>query len=258
MKKLTKRAASLLVAAAMCVPAVTSAAAAEGVDYDDYYCARLELNDLEIPAYGNGEYTFNDYGFVYQYDRDTLLSMISGSATWEPYLGEKELTETFDNLAAYAAQHDTYVGFSESPCYQKDGIDVEMWCSDMTFITDNLHITLKPTQPLVTDLTVKDCEIVKGSYELKPEFSFTVADGTTYRNEDSIFNVDPDFDFYRNPLEFDFGGKDISELEIGTYTVTARVLDAETTFRLTVKEQPDIADITFENLTFDELLDKNV
>ncbi len=256
MKKLTKRAASLLVAAAMCVPAVTSAAAAEGVDYDDYYCARLELNDLEIPAYGNGEYTFNDYGFVYQYDRDTLLSMISGSATWEPYLGEKELTETFDNLAAYAAQHDTYVGFSESPCYQKDGIDVEMWCSDMTFITDNLHITLKPTQPLVTDLTVKDCEIVKGSYELKPEFSFTVADGTTYRNEDSIFNVDPDFDFYRNPLEFDFGGKDISELEIGTYTVTARVLDAETTFRLTVKEQPDIADITFENLTFDELLDK--
>ena len=256
MKKLTKRAASLLVAAAMCVPAVTSAAAAEGVDYDDYYCARLELNDLEIPAYGNGEYTFNDYGFVYQYDRDTLLSMISGSATWEPYLGEKELTETFDNLAAYAAQHDTYVVFSESPCYQKDGIDVEMWCSDMTFITDNLHITLKPTQPLVTDLTVKDCEIVKGSYELKPEFSFTVADGTTYRNEDSIFNVDPDFDFYRNPLEFDFGGKDISELEIGTYTVTARVLDAETTFRLTVKEQPDIADITFENLTFDELLDK--
>ena len=256
MKKLTKRAASLLVAAAMCVPAVTSAAAAEGVDYDDYYCARLELNDLEIPAYGNGEYTFNDYGFVYQYDRDTLLSMISGSATWEPYLGEKELTETFDNLAAYAAQHDTYVGFSESPCYQKDGIDVEMWCSDMTFITDNLHITLKPTQPLVTDLTVKDCEIVKGSYELKPEFSFTVADGTTYRNEDSIFNVDPDFDFYRNPLEIDFGGKDISELEIGTYTVTARVLDAETTFRLTVKEQPDIADITFENLTFDELLDK--
>ena len=197
MKKLTKRAASLLVAAAMCVPAVTSAAAAEGVDYDDYYCARLELNDLEIPAYGNGEYTFNDYGFVYQYDRDTLLSMISGSATWEPYLGEKELTETFDNLAAYAAQHDTYVGFSESPCYQKDGIDVEMWCSDMTFITDNLHITLKPTQPLVTDLTVKDCEIVKGSYELKPD-----------------------------------------------------------TFRLTVKEQPDIADITFENLTFDELLDK--
>ena len=256
MKKLTKRAASLLVAAAMCVPAVTSAAAAEGVDYDDYYCARLELNDLEIPAYGNGEYTFNDYGFVYQYDRDTLLSMISGSATWEPYLGEKELTETFDNLAAYAAQHDTYVGFSESPCYQKDGIDVEMWCSDMTFITDNLHITLKPTQPLVTDLTVKDCEIVKGSYELKPEFSFTVADGTTYRNEDSIFNVDPDLDFYRNPLEFDFGGKDKSELEIGTYTVTARVLDAETTFRLTVKEQPDIADITFENLTFDELLDK--
>ena len=180
----------------MCVPAVTSAAAAEGVDYDDYYCARLELNDLEIPAYGNGEYTFNDYGFVYQYDRDTLLSMISGSATWEPY----------------AAQHDTYVGFSESPCYQKDGIDVEMWCSDMTFITDNLHITLKPTQPLVTDLTVKDCEIVKGSYELKPEFSFTVADGTTYRNEDSIFNVG--FDFYRNPLEFDFGGKDKSELEI--------------------------------------------
>ena len=256
MKKLTKRAASLLVAAAMCVPAVTSAAAAEGVDYDDYYCARLELNDLEIPAYGNGEYTFEDYGFVYQYDEDTILSMISGSATWEPYLGEKELTETFDNLAAYAAQHDTYVGFSESPCYQKDGIDVEMWCSDMTFITDNLHITLKPTQPLVTDLTVKDCEIVKGSYELKPEFSFTVADGTTYRNEDSIFNVDPDLDFYRNPLEFDFGGKDISELEIGTYTVTARVLDAETTFRLTVKEQPDIADITFENLTFDELLDK--
>ena len=256
MKKLTKRAASLLVAAAMCVPAVTSAAAAEGVDYDDYYCARLELNDLEIPAYGNGEYTFNDYGFVYQYDRDTLLSMISGSATWEPYLGEKELTETFDNLAAYTAQHDSYVGFSGSPCYQKDGIDVEMWCSDMTFITDNLHITLKPTQPLVTDLTVKDCEIVKGSYELKPEFSFTVADGTTYRNEDSIFNVDVDLDFYRNPLEFDFGGKDLSELEIGTYTVTARVLDAETTFRLTVKEQPDIADITFENLTFDELLDK--
>lgn len=254
MKKLTKRAASLLVAAAMCVPAVTSAAAAEGVDYDDYYCARLELNDLEIPAYGNGEYTFNDYGFVYQYDRDTLLSMISGSATWEPYLGEKELTETFDNLAAYTAQHDSYVGFSGSPCYQKDGIDVEMWCSDMTFITDNLHITLKPTQPLVTDLTVKDCEIVKGSYELKPEFSFTVADGTTYRNEDSIFNVG--LDFYRNPLEFDFGGKDLSELEIGTYTVTARVLDAETTFRLTVKEQPDIADITFENLTFDELLDK--
>ena len=254
MKKLTKRAASLLVAAAMCVPAVTSAAAAEGVDYDDYYCARLELNDLEIPAYGNGEYTFNDYGFVYQYDRDTLLSMISGSATWESYAGTDEFTETFDNLAAYAAQHDTYVGFSESPCYQKDGIDVEMWCSDMTFITDNLHITLKPTQPLVTDLTVSDCEIVKGSYELKPEFSFTVADGTTYRNEDSIFNVG--LDFYRNPLEFDFGGKDISELEIGTYTVTARVLDAETTFRLTVKEQPDIADITFENLTFDELLDK--
>ena len=75
---------------------------------------------------------------------------------------------------------------------------------------------------------------------MKPEFSFTVADGTTYRNEDSIFNVG--LDFYRNPLEFDFGGKDKSELEIGTYTVTARVLDAETTFRLTVKEQPDIAD----------------
>ena len=109
----------MLLAAAMCMPAVTSAAAVEGVNYDDYYCARLELNDLEIPAYGNGEYTFNDYGFVYQYDRDTLLSMISGSATWEPYLGEKELTETFDNLAAYTAQHDNYVGFSGSPCYQK-------------------------------------------------------------------------------------------------------------------------------------------
>lgn len=256
MKKLTKRAASLLVAAAMCVPAVTSAAAAEGVDYDDYYCTKVELNDLEIPAYGNGEYTFKDYGFVYQYDEDTILSMISGSATWEPYLGEKELTETFDNFAAYTAQHDSYVGFSGSPCYQKDGIDAEVWCSGLPLITDNLHITLKPTQPLVTDLTVKDCEIVKGSYELKPEFSFTVADGTTYRNEDSIFNVDVDRDLYRNPLEFDFGGKDLSELEIGTYTVTARVLDAETTFRLTVKEQPDIADITFENLTFDELLDK--
>lgn len=257
MKKLTKRAASLLVAAAMCVPAVTSAAAAEGVDYDDYYCTKVELNDLEIPAYGNGEYTFEDYGFVYQYDEDTILSMISGSATWEPYWGEKELTETFDNFAAYAAQHNGNIGIPDYQLhYQKNGIDAEVWCSGLPLITDNLHITLKPTQPLVTDLTVKDCEIVKGSYELKPEFSFTVADGTTYRNEDSIFNVDPDLDFYRNPLEFDFGGKDISELEIGTYTVTARVLDAETTFRLTVKEQPDIADITFENLTFDELLDK--
>ena len=257
MKKLTKRAASLLVAAAMCVPAVTSAAAAEGVDYDDYYCTKVELNDLEIPAYGNGEYTFEDYGFVYQYDEDTILSMISGSATWEPYWGEKELTETFDNFAAYAAQHNGNIGIPDYQLhYQKNGIDANISCSGLPLITDNLHITLKPTQPLVTDLTVKDCEIVKGSYELKPEFSFTVADGTTYRNEDSIFNVDPDFDFYRNPLEFDFGGKDKSELEIGTYTVTARVLDAETTFRLTVKEQPDIADITFENLTFDELLDK--
>ena len=257
MKKLTKRAASLLVAAAMCVPAVTSAAAAEGVDYDDYYCTKVELNDLEIPAYGNGEYTFEDYGFVYQYDEDTILSMISGSATWQPYWGEKELTETFDNFAAYAAQHNGNIGIPDYQLhYQKNGIDANISCSGLPLITDNLHITLKPTQPLVTDLTVKDCEIVKGSYELKPEFSFTVADGTTYRNEDSIFNVDPDFDFYRNPLEFDFGGKDKSELEIGTYTVTARVLDAETTFRLTVKEQPDIADITFENLTFDELLDK--
>ena len=257
MKKLTKRAASLLVAAAMCVPAVTSAAAAEGVDYDDYYCTKVELNDLEIPAYGNGEYTFEDYGFVYQYDEDTIISMISGSATWEPYWGEKELTETFDNFAAYAAQHNGNIGIPDYQLhYQKNGIDANISCSGLPLITDNLHITLKPTQPLVTDLTVKDCEIVKGSYELKPEFSFTVADGTTYRNEDSIFNVDPDFDFYRNPLEFDFGGKDKSELEIGTYTVTARVLDAETTFRLTVKEQPDIADITFENLTFDELLDK--
>lgn len=255
MKKLTKRAASLLVAAAMCVPAVTSAAAAEGVDYDDYYCTKVELNDLEIPAYGNGEYTFKDYGFVYQYDEDTILSMISGSATWEPYWGEKELTETFDNFAAYAAQHNGNIGIPDYQLhYQKNGIDANISCSGLPLITDNLHVTLKPTQPLVTDLTVKDCEIVKGSYELKPEFSFTVADGTTYRNEDSIFNVG--LDFYRNPLEFDFGGKDISELEIGTYTVTARVLDAETTFRLTVKEQPDIADITFENLTFDELLDK--
>ena len=260
MKKLTKRAASLLVAAAMCVPAVTSAAAAEGVDYDDYYCARLELNDLEIPAYGNGEYCVYNWGFAYQYDRDTLLSMISGSATWESYAGTDEFTETFDNLAAYAAQHDNYVGFSGSPCYQKDGIDVEVWYSGMmAFITDNLHITLKPTQPLVTDLTVSDCEIVKGSYELKPDFSFTLADGTTCHRGDSIFRTEGEVEgesYYVNPLEFDFGGKDISELEIGTYTVTARVLDAETTFRLTVKEQPDIADITFENLTFDELLDK--
>lgn len=255
MKKLTKRAASLLVAAVMCMPAVTSAAAAEGVDYNDYYCTKVELNDLEIPAYGNGEFTFKDYGFVYQYDEDTILSMISGSATWEPYLGEKELTETFDNFAAYAAQHNCDIGIRYYQLYyQKDGIDAEIWCSGLPLITDSIHITLKPTQPLVTNLTVSDCEIVKGSYELKPEFSFTVADGTTYRNEDSIFNVDPYY--YRNPLKFDFGGKDISELEIGTYTVTARVLDAETTFRLRVKEQPDIADITFENLTFDELLDK--
>ena len=83
MKKTTKRAASVLLAAAMCMPAVTSVAAVEGVNYDDYYCARLELNDLEIPAYGNGEYRVYDWGFAYQYDEDTLLSMISGSATWE-------------------------------------------------------------------------------------------------------------------------------------------------------------------------------
>lgn len=260
MKKLTKRAASLLVAAAMCVPAVTSAAAAEGVDYDDYYCTKVELNYLEISAYGNGEYHVYNWGLAYQYDDDTLLSMISGSATWESYEGTDEFTETFDNLAAYAAQHDNYVGFSGSPCYQKDGIDVEVWYSGMmAFITDNLHITLKPTQPLVTNLTVSDCEIVKGSYELKPDFSFTLADGTTCHRGDSIFRTEGEVEgesYYVNPLEFDFGGKDISELEIGTYTVTARVLDAETTFRLTVKEQPDIADITFENLTFDELLDK--
>ncbi len=259
MKKTTKRAASVLLAAAMCMPAVTSVAAVEGVNYDDYYCARLELNDLEIPAYGNGEYRVYDWGFAYQYDEDTLLSMISGSATWESYAGTDEFTETFDNLAAYTAQHDNYVGFSGSPCYQKDGIDVEVWYSGMTLITDSLHITLKPTQPLVTDLTVSDCEIVKGSYELKPDFSFTLADGTTCHRGDSIFRREGEVEgesYYVNPLEFDFGGKDISELEIGTYTVTARVLDAETTFRLTVKEQPDIADITFENLTFDELLDK--
>ena len=177
MKRLTKRAASLLVAAAMCVPAVTSAAAAEGVDYDDYYCTKVELNYLEISAYGNGEYHVYNWGLAYQYDDDTLLSMISGSATWESYEGTDEFTETFDNLAAYAAQHDNYVGFSGSPCYQKDGIDVEVWYSGMmAFITDNLHITLKPTQPLVTNLTVSDCEIVKGSYELKPDFSFTLAD----------------------------------------------------------------------------------
>ena len=109
----------MLLAAAMCMPAVTSVAAVEGVNYDDYYCARLELNDLEIPAYGNGEYRVYDWGFAYQYDEDTLLSMISGSATWESYAGTDEFTETFDNLAAYAAQHDNYVGFSGSPCYQK-------------------------------------------------------------------------------------------------------------------------------------------
>ena len=259
MKKTTKRAASVLLAAAMCMPAVTSVAAFEGVNYDDYYCARLELNDLEIPAYGNGEYRVYDWGFAYQYDEDTLLSMISGSATWESYAGTDEFTETFDNLAAYTAQHDNYVGFSGSPCYQKDGIDVEVWYSGMTLITDSLHITLKPTQPLVTDLTVSDCEIVKGSYELKPDFSFTLADGTTCHRGDSIFRTEGEVEgesYYVNPLEFDFGGKDLSELEIGTYTVTARVLDAETTFRLTVKEQPDIADITFESLVFDELLDK--
>ena len=259
MKKTTKRAASVLLAAAMCMPAVTSVAAVEGVNYDDYYCARLELNDLEIPAYGNGEYRVYDWGFAYQYDEDTLLSMISGSATWESYAGTDEFTETFDNLAAYTAQHDNYVGFSGSPCYQKDGIDVEVWYSGMTLITDSLHITLKPTQPLVTDLTVSDCEIVKGSYELKPDFSFTLADGTTCHRGDSIFRREGEVEgesYYVNPLEFDFGGKDLSELEIGTYTVTARVLDAETTFRLTVKEQPDIADITFESLVFDELLDK--
>ena len=257
MKKTTKRAASVLLAAAMCMPAVTSVAAVEGVNYDDYYCARLELNDLEIPAYGNGEYRVYDWGFAYQYDEDTLLSMISGSATWESYAGTDEFTETFDNLAAYTAQHDNYVGFSGSPCYQKDGIDVEVWYSGMTLITDSLHITLKPTQPLVTDLTVSDCEIVKGSYELKPDFSFTLADGTTCHRGDSIFRREGEGEsYYVNPLEFDFGGKDLSELEIGTYTVTARVLDAETTFRLTVKEQPDIADITFESLVFDELLDK--
>ena len=257
MKKTTKRAASVLLAAAMCMPAVTSVAAVEGVNYNDYYCARLELNDLEIPAYGNGEYRVYDWGFAYQYDEDTLLSMISGSATWESYAGTDEFTETFDNLAAYTAQHDNYVGFSGSPCYQKDGIDVEVWYSGMTLITDSLHITLKPTQPLVTDLTVSDCEIVKGSYELKPDFSFTLADGTTCHRGDSIFRREGEVEsYYVNPLEFDFGGKDLSELEIGTYTVTARVLDAETTFRLTVKEQPDIADITFESLVFDELLDK--
>ena len=257
MKKTTKRAASVLLAAAMCMPAVTSVAAVEGVNYNDYYCARLELNDLEIPAYGNGEYSVYDWGFVYQYDTDTLLSMISGSATWESYAGTDEFTETFDNLAAYTAQHDNYVGFSGSPCYQKDGIDVEVWYSGMTLITDSLHITLKPTQPLVTDLTVSDCEIVKGSYGLKPDFSFTLADGTTCHRGDSIFRREGEVEsYYVNPLEFDFGGKDLSELEIGTYTVTARVLDAETTFRLTVKEQPDIADITFESLVFDELLDK--
>ena len=256
MKKTTKRAASVLLAAAMCMPAVTSVAAVEGVNYDDYYCARLELNDLEIPAYGNGEYRVYDWGFAYQYDEDTLLSMISGSATWESYAGTDEFTETFDNLAAYTAQHDNYVGFSGSPCYQKDGIDVEVWYSGMTLITDSLHITLKPTQPLVTDLTVSDCEIVKGSYELKPDFSFTIADGTTYHQGDSTFKRIGYEDYAVNPLEFDFGGKDLSELEVGVHTVTARVLDAETTFRLTVKDHLDIADITFDKLVFDEVIDK--
>ena len=255
MKKTTKRAASVLLAAAMCMPAVTSVAAVEGVNYDDYYCVRLELNDLEIPAYGNGEFEFNGYGFVYQYDEDTILSMISGSATWEPYCGENEFTETFDNFAAYAAQHNGDIGIPDYQLhYQKGGIDAEIRCSGLPLITDKLHITLKPTQPLVTDLTVKDCEIVKGSQELGPIFSFTLADGTTYRSEDSFFGGD--FDDYRNPFEFDFGGKHLSELELGEYTVTARLMDAETTFRLTVRDHMDIADITFDKLVFDEVIDK--
>ena len=48
MKKLTKRAASLLVAAAMCVPAVTSAAAAEGVDYDRIFSEFSGVENYQI------------------------------------------------------------------------------------------------------------------------------------------------------------------------------------------------------------------
>lgn len=254
MKKLTKRAASLLVAAAMCVPAVTSAAAAEGVDYDEYDCVKLELNDFEMPAYGNGEFGFcyNSYDYSYIYNSNKLLSLMSGSVTWgNTMLGE--FTETFDNLAAYAEQHNLNAYVYNQVCYQTDGMDVTVYVKNAE---DDVHITpVSTTQPLVTDFTVSDCEMAVGDEDiLIPNFSFTLADGTTHRQDDSLF-----VQFaggYRNPFELDFGGKRKEELEIGEYTVTARLMDAETTFRLTVKDHLDIADITFDKLVFDEVIDK--
>ena len=254
MKKTTKRAASVLLAAAMCMPAVTSAAAVEGVNYDEYECVKLELNDFEIPAYGNGEFGFcydsNDYS--YNYNSAKLLSLMSGSVTWEnSMIGT--FTETFDDLAAYAEQHDLYPSVWNNVFYRKDGMDVTVHVGNAE---DDVHITpVSTTQPLVTDFTVSDCEMAVGDEDiLFPNFSFTLADGTTHRQDDSLF--DDYFGEYRNPLELDLGGKRKEELEIGEYTVTARLMDAETTFRLTVKDHLDIADITFDKLVFDEVIDK--
>ncbi len=258
MKKLTKRAASLLVAAVMCVPAVTSVAAVEGVNYDEYDCVKLELNDFEMPAYGNGRFGFcydsnyyrNYYSYIY--NSDELFSMMGGSVTWEnTMLGE--FTETFDDLAAYAEQHNLYPSVWNEVFYRKDGMDVTVHVGNAE---DDVHITpVSTTQPLVTDFTVSDCEMAVGDEDiLIPNFSFTLADGTTHRQDDSLF-----VQFaggYRNPFELDFGGKRKEELEIGEYTVTARLMDAETTFRLTVRDHLDIADITFDKLVFDEVIDK--
>ena len=183
MKKTTKRAASVLLAAAMCMPAVTSAAAVEGVNYDDYECVKLELNDLEIPAYGNGEFGFcydsNDYHnyYSYIYNSAELFSMMGGSVTWEnSMLGT--FTETFDDLAAYAEQHDLYPSVWNEVFYRKDGMDVTVHVGNAE---DDVHISpVSTTQPLVTDFTVSDCEMAVGDEDvLIPNFSFTLADGTT-------------------------------------------------------------------------------
>lgn len=261
MTKIIKRAASVFVAAAVCtatvVPAVASVSALENVDYSDYSCIDLELNDFEIPALGNGEFKTNSYGnFGYEYDKDKLFSQMSGTATWSYYYMD-EFTETFDNLAEYAEKCGKSLGlgyYHDDTFYREGGFDVEVVLGDSNYSQGTVHITPVKSEPFVKEFTVSDCELIEGSYGLSPDFSITTFDGKTYQQGDEVFfNY---YGLYCYPLELDCGGKDFSTLPQGVYTVTARVLDAETTFQLTVKPRPEIADIVFEKLEFDELLDR--
>ena len=194
MTKIIKRAASVFVAAAVCtatvVPAVASVSALENVDYSDYSCIDLELNDFEIPALGNGEFKTNSYGnFGYEYDKDKLFSQMSGTATWSYYYMD-EFTETFDNLAEYAEKCGKSLGlgyYHDDTFYREGGFDVEVVLGDSNYSQGTVHITPVKSEPFVKEFTVSDCELIEGFYGLRPDFSITTFDGKTYQQGDEVF-----------------------------------------------------------------------